>query len=446
MNATVPIACGVLLASLGAAGAAPSEPPPETVSLALADAVARARAHSARLAQLAALEAAAAAGVRGARSGRWPSVDLSASYARNSDVPELAVISPGPPPTRQTIFPNIPDNYRTRAGLTFPLYAGGRISGGIASAEQLREAARRDRDGGAADLVLETTRAYWALVDARESARVLGEAIASYDAHLKEAKNRLDYGLAARNEVLGVQVERDRAELARLGAANRARVANADLVRLVGLPPRAQVDPTEPLAAPPVPDADLESLVETALSGRPEVAALRARVAAADSSVRVARSAALPQLGFAAGYDYARPNSRILPLTDEWNDTWSVGVSLSLNAFDGGRVAAAVAQARAQADAQRHQLEDLTRGIRLEVTGRLLDLETARVQVGVAERALVAAKENVQVLSDRYREGVSPSFELLDAETQALTAGLDLTLANTQLRVAMASLDRAVGR
>jgi outer membrane protein TolC len=82
----------------------------------------------------------------------------------------------------------------------------------------------------------------------------------------------------------------------------------------------------------------------------------------------------------------------------------------------------------------------------LEVTGRFLDLETARVQVGVAERALVAAKENVQVLSDRYREGVSPSFELLDAETQALTAGLDLTLANTQLRVAMARLDRAVGR
>jgi len=441
----VALGCALLLAAFGAAGPAPAEPSSETVPLTLPDVVARARAHSARLAQLADLEAAAAAGVRGARAARWPSVDVSASYARNSDVPELTLVSPGPPPTRQTVFPNIPHTYRARAGLNLPLYAGGRISAGITSAQQLRDAAARDREGGEADLVLETTRAYWSLVAARESARVLAEAIVSYEAHLTEARNRLDFGLAARNEVLLVQVERERAELSRLEAANRARVANADLVRLAGLPPGAQVEPTEPLAAPPPPDAEIDSLVETALSGRPEIAAMRARIAAAASSVQVARSAGRPQLGFSAGYDYARPNARILPLRDEWNDTWSLGVSLSVTAFDGGRTAAAVAQARAQADAQRHQLEDLAGRIRLEVTGRALDLETARAQVGVAVRALAAAKESVQVLGDRYRQGVSPSFELLDAETRALTAGLDLTLATTQLRVAMASLDRAVG-
>ncbi len=47
---------------------------------------------------------------------------------------------------------------------------------------------------------------------------------------------------------------------------------------------------------------------------------------------------------------------------------------------------------------------------------------------------------------DRYREGVIPSSELLDAETALLRAGLDQTSAATQVRIALASLDRAVGR
>jgi outer membrane protein TolC len=41
---------------------------------------------------------------------------------------------------------------------------------------------------------------------------------------------------------------------------------------------------------------------------------------------------------------------------------------------------------------------------------------------------------------------VSPSSDLLDAETRLLRAGLDETLATAQLEVARAQLDRAVGR
>jgi outer membrane protein TolC len=275
--------------------------------------------------------------------------------------------------------------------------------------------------------------------------RVLRESIASYDAHLKDAQNRFDVGLAARNDLLAVQVERDRAELARLDAENRAVVANANLVRLVDLPPDARVLPRAPAAARP-PLEETEVLVSAALQARPESKALRARIAAADAQARIERAASLPQADAFASYDYARPNSRILPLVDEWNDTWSAGVSVSLKAFDGGRARAAEAQARARADAARHELRDLEQRIRLEVTTRRADLSTAGAALDVAERNLVAAQESVKVETDRYREGVGASADLLDAETRRLRAGLDLTLATTDIQVARAGLDRAVGR
>ncbi len=162
--------------------------------------------------------------------------------------------------------------------------------------------------------------------------------------------------------------------------------------------------------------------------------------------MRVVRSATLPQAGLSAGYDYAKPNTRILPPTDEWKGSWSVGVSLTLTAFDGGRTAAAAAQARAQAESVRRQLEDAERRVRLEVTSRVLDLGAARSGVAVAERNLEAAGENVRVSRDRYREGLVPSSELLDAETALLLAGLDRTSAATALQLARAHLKRAVGR
>jgi outer membrane protein TolC len=432
----------VVLAALRVAGEEPMAPEP--VRLSLAEAIERARAASPRLGALAAYERAADAGLRGAKAQRLPSLGLAAGYSRNSNVPEFVTNVPGEGET--VIFPNLPNQGYARATLGLPLYTGGRIAGEVAAGEAQRTAARLDRSAGDRDLVLETTRAYWQLVAERESARVLGEAIAAYESHLTDARNRYDAGMAARNEVLAVQVERDRAELARLSAENAAAVAEADLVRILDLPAAARIEPTSDGAGAEAPVADAATLVAVALEARPELGALRARVSAADASVRTARSAALPHANLQGSYDYANPNQRIFPLEGVWRDTWSVGASVTWNAFDGGRTKAATAQAQALADAERLALQDQERRIRLEVTSRVLDVRTAAAALAVAERNVEAAQENVRVNQDRYKEGVSLSSDLLDAETQLLSAGLDRTRSETRLLVARASLERAVGR
>ena len=443
-----PAAAGAVAAPPpGAAGMGPDAsgaPAPASLELGLGGAIERARAASPRLNRLRALESAADAGVRGARAARLPQVDLLAGYTRYSDVPELTIPQPGAP--ARTIFPNLPDNFRSRLGLSVPLYTGGRLAGLVDAAEQERLAAGKDLDAGGADLVLETTLVYWNLVTARENARVLQEALASYDAHLTDARNRQQFGLAAANETLAVEVERDRAELGRLQSLNDAEVANADLLRLLGLPPGTRVKATEPLALPAPPSQSLEDLVQAAYLARPERSALEARVAAAAAAVRAERAARLPQASLSAGYDYANPNRRILPPEAIWEDTWDVSLNLSFSVFDSGRAAAAVARSAARLEAARQDVEDLDRRIRLEVTARHLDLQTAAAAVQVAGRGLESAAENRRVSQDRYRQGVLPSSDLLDAEVALLRAGLNRTEALTRQRLAIASLERAVGR
>lgn len=412
--------------------------------LTLDDAIARARDTSARLASFSALSRAAAEGVRGAGAGRRPDLDLAASYTRNSNVPELVLAIPGAPP--RTLFPNLPDVWRTHAGARLPLYTGGRVDSEIAAATQMERATASDRAAAASDLTSETHIAYVNVLFARENARVLGEAVATYEAHLKDARNRQDLGLAASHETLAVSVEREQAELARLQSENGAAVALANLLRLVGLPAgtRVELDPA-PEAAASATDGT-EELAKRAAESRPEVESLRARIRSLEATEKVARSSSRPQAGLEAGFDYTNPNQRYVPWEAKFRHSWSVGVGVNWKVLDGGRSSASAAQARAQADALRAQLSDLESRIRLEVTTRRLELDTALAGRAVARRGIEAARDGVRVARDRYKEGVLSSSELLDAETRLLRAELDASLTEARIQIAIANLARAAGR
>ena len=432
-------------------GAPGSHPAAEgTYRLSVSEALDLARRESPRLGQLDAYASAARETAREAHAGRAPSIDLSAGYTRLSNVPAYS-IAPGPFAAPIVISPNLPDNWHSRLSVGVPLYTGGRLSGAVEAAERQARAASLDRLTGAMDLDLEAVSSYWSLVATRELERVLREGLASYEEHLKDAVNMEKLGLAPRNVVLDVMVQRDRAELNRLRATGASTVAEASLVRLLGLPAGAIVDPSEPLAAPTAPGGDpaaedLESLIEEAGRARPERRALLERIGAAESRVRVERAARLPQASLGGGLDVANPNRRYFPPEEAWHRSWDVSVNLSMNLFDGGRVAAASARASDELTVARLQLTDLDRRIRLEVTSRFVDLRTARDAVEVAVKSLESAAESRRVSFERFRAGVSPSSELLDSENALLRAGLEKTDALANLRIASAALARAVGR
>jgi outer membrane protein TolC len=414
------------------------------MALSLPEALERSKAAAPNLARLRALESAAAASVDEARAARRPGVDLQAGYTRQSNVPEYAV--PQPDGSLEVIFPNIPDNWVLRAQTSVPLYTGGRLTGQREAAEHRRDAATGEVATGTLDILYETTEAYWDLVTARERVRVLTLSLAAYEQHLVDARHRESLGLAPRSEALTVQVERDQAELARVQAENAAAVAEANLARLVDLPPGTPIEPSEPLDGAAAHPEPLETLVEAALAARPERKSLDARRLALEKQADVERAARLPQLLAAAGYDYNDPNRRIVPVQEGWEDSWDVSLRASFQAYDGGRSKAAATRYRSEAEGVAHQLDDFDRRVRLDVTARRLGVDAARRGADVATRAEAAAAEAERIVKDRYLEGVATNAERLDAEVALQRARLDRTAALAQWRVAGARLDRAVGR
>ena len=433
----------MLLLCLAVLAAAPIAAAQETsVRVTLEEAIARGIAESHRLAELQAREEGAAAAAAGRRAAGRPILALHGGYTRTNHVEEFGVAQPGQP--LRIIYPDIPDNYRSRIDLQWPIYTGGRAGALERAARAEHSAAGADRLAARADLQLEITRAFWAVVTAMEAERVLNRSLDSVDAHVRDLRSRLDQGLIAPNEVLTAEAQRSREQVLTIEASNVRAIAEADLRRLLGLDPAGRVEPVamleEPLAGP-----EMSAVVHGAPHQRPERVAMHARVAAAEAREHAVASARLPQFAVNGGYDYGRPNARIFPRVGEWRYSWDLSVNATWTLWDSGRRQAEQAEAAAVTRAAETRVAEFDRQTAFEIRQRRLELQSSRAAIRAAADGVRAATEARRVVLERFNAGVATSTDVLDAELAVLQADLDRTRAHAGARLAEARLARAIG-
>jgi outer membrane protein TolC len=435
----------LLAGVLGTAPAGAQQVPAPAVRLTLGEAQARALDASHRLAEARARESVAQAAFAAREAAARPSISASAGYTRTNHVIEFSVPSPttGLP---RVIYPDVPDNYRTRIDLQWPIYTGGRTDALERAARAEAAAAGADIETARADLRLEVARAFWAVVTARATVTVVEEALERAGVNVSDARERLNAGLVAPNEVASAEAQQARQQMLLVEARNQRDVATAELARLAGLDPSQTVEPAAELTRAETAELSLDALTRAGLAGRPERKALELRISAADLQRAAAAAGKRPSIAIRGGADYARPNPTIFPRADRWDDSWDAGVSVSWSLWDGGRVAADVAQAAGAATAVRERLREFDSVLAVEVRQRSLEISSGMAAVAAADEAIRAAAEARRVVGERYRAGVIAQSEVLDAELVLLQSQLDRTRALANVRLAEARLDRAVGR
>ena len=412
--------------------------------LSLDDARTRAIAASHRLAEARARQSVAEAAVAVRQSSDRPVVALQGGYVRTNHVTEFVV--PGPTGVPRVLFPDAPDNYRTRLDLQWPIYSGGRVDALERAARAEASAVSADVAAAQADLRLETTRAFWALVTARATAEVVERSLARAEAHVRDVRERFTVGLIPPNEVASAEAQQSRQRMLLIEAQNQRALASAELARLIGVDLLQPIDPLDRLDEAALAPRPLTGLVDEARGERNERRALELRIEAADLQRAAAQAGTKPTVAVTGGVDYARPNPHIFPRAERWDDSWDAGVAVTWPLWDGGRARADVAQAAGVAEAARQRLAEFDSVLALEVQQRLLDLDSGRAAIAAAADSVRAATEVQRVVTERYRAGVVTQTELLDADVALLQAELDRTRALAGVRLAAARLDRALGR
>ena len=228
----------VLLLLLVRANAASAQAPP--LRLTVDEAVARGIEASHRLEELSARHDAAQAIEDQRASAERPQLAALGGYTRINHVEEFGV--PNADGGFRVIYPDLPNRTLSRLDLQWPIYTGGRLNALTRAAGAEAEAAGHDRDAARADLKLEITRSFLAVLTARAASDVVRQALERTNAHLTDVRNQLSVGLVPPSDVLTIEAQQAHQRMLSIEAETIFETTSAEFKRLVGLDQGAPVD------------------------------------------------------------------------------------------------------------------------------------------------------------------------------------------------------------
>jgi outer membrane protein TolC len=395
---------------------------------------------------------AAAAGVEQARAGFLPRVDLSEGVTR-SDNPVYAfgaLLNQGRFTSADFAVDrlNHPDpitNWRTNIGGSLPLFLGGRTLLGYQQAQIDLQVAEQGRTRVEQEIIFNVIRAYSGVLLAQEAKTTVDAAVRTAEANLASAEARYEAGVVVASDALAARVRLARLKEEAIAAANQVHLAQAALNEGMGTALDQAHRMTGGLELPLLRYERLEGLEALARERRPDYRQMTLEVERLEKEVTRAKGALLPTLHLLGNYEINNQN-----FGSDGQDSWTVGVILNVNLFNGGADRARIVEAEANHQRIIALRERLGNTIGLEVRDAYLALQTARERVTVARDAVTQAEESLRIVQDRYDAGLTTIVELLDSET-ALTAArtnltralYDATVSQARLEFGLGDLDRA---
>lgn len=434
------------LLSIGAtpagAGAAAAES-----DLSLAEAVALALQTHPALAAADRLAEAAGASLDQARAGFLPRLELSETVTRG-DNPVYAfgsLLNQGRFTAADFALDrlNHPDaitNWRTNLGANLPLFAGGRTRLGVEQAQLAHQAARTGRARTAQEVRFGVIRAYATALLSQEAQATVESAVRTAEANLAAAEARQEAGMVVASDPLAARVRLSRLQQERLAASHQVALSQATLSEAMGLSPGRTHRLAGSLELPPARGEGLEELEGLARQHRPDLAQMTLEERRLAKEIQRAKGSFLPTLHLMGNYEINNHSVAV-----DGQDSWTVGVGLNWNLFNGGGDQARLAEAKAHYYRMGALRERLANAVSLEVREGFLALQTARERVGVARQAVSYATEALRIVRDRYEAGLTTIVELLDSETALTAARTSLTRTIYDAVVGQARLDLSLG-
>jgi outer membrane protein len=212
------------------------------------------------------------------------------------------------------------------------------------------------------------------------------------------------------------------------------------LSRLLNLDPRQTIELGDSLSFFDTPQPETEPSIEAALHERQEWKSLQEQLKAAGYQKKASQNSRLPALNFNGNWAYEGSSSTAgIP-------TYNYEAAVSVPIFTGGRIHAEVVKADLEIQKLEQQQDDLRNQIALDVKTALINLDSARNQVQVANLGVQLSKEEVDQARDRFKAGVANNIEVIQAQDSLARANDNQIAALYRFNQARADFARAVGQ
>jgi len=325
--------------------------------------------------------------------------------------------------------------------LKYNLYNGGRTDAEVARAARDEDSARAQYSRVVQHAVFNVIRAYYATQAAERGLEIARAAATAAEHHAATTRKLVREERTVKSDALTAEVNRAAFSSMRERAATRLRLAKNALSVAMELteaggdfdlsPINMRIDP------PPLPG--LAALLDRAMTQRSDLQALSARLQAAEAAIRSVRAEQGIHVDLIADAALYQDD----PLVNE--SAWRVRGVLRKDLYTGDRIKGKVGAATARHDAVRYEIEARKQQIRGEVRASYEHLRDAMARIALTQGNVARARENVNLIRDRYGEGRTILIDLLQAERALMDAQNEELSAVESLYTAIAGLSLADG-
>jgi multidrug efflux system outer membrane protein len=364
---------------------------------------------------------------RVARADLLPNLSLDPAYTRQR-------YSPNQDPS----FGNITANtFSAPLDLSYEIDLWGRVRRGFESARADAQAALADFYNVLLTLQADVAQNYFALRSLDAEISTVTATVGLRNEQVQLVRSRFEGGIGNDLDVARAETELATTEADAASLAQRRNQLENALAILVGANPSTFRLPANTANNwNPEPPAIPAGLPAELLERRPDVAEAERQLASANARIGVAKGAFFPVLSLTASGGYLSGDIQTL---FNWDSrVWSIGPSLSLPIFAGGRNRANYnrAQAAFEESVARYRQQVLVAFG--DVENSLAGIRYLARQSAAQQRAVAHARRAADLATDRYRSGIVSYLEVVDASREALQAERDnAQLAGQRLNAAV---------
>lgn len=353
-----------------------------------------------------------------------PQAALEQLATQNADLPNVSIVGGGTLSTEVVAS-------RAALSVKWLLLDFGERGAAVDAAKQRLMMANVGFNGTHQKVVFEVTRLFYTLNMAREKVAIAASALRAADTVGQATQARFDHGLATKPEVLQAEQQTAQAafdlEAAR-GAESNARIA---LVESLGIAQPADLKIVK-VTEKPVPAKiaePLDTLIERALSQRPDLVAKLARLRASRAELKKVRAEYYPKVALDAhaGWLDLEVSAEDSPYFGGSDPVYGVGVAVELPIFDGFARANKMRIAESELRSAESELEGARDAVTREVWKAYTDLRVALRKQDSAARLLAAADSAFAASLEAYQQGLGTYLDVVNAQRNLTAArGIDV--------------------
>ncbi|KQV81015.1 type I secretion protein TolC [Massilia sp. Root351] len=295
-------------------------------------------------------------------------------------------------------------------------------------------------------LALRVAQAYFGVLVAEETVRVVQAELAAVRQQRERAQARFDVGQDRITDVQEAQARLDAVTTREVSAQSVLELRRAQFRETTGTPPNQLA----PLAArfvprPPQPAA-LADWQARGAGGSTLVLARQSEQAIANAELSRHSLAGRPTLDLVASYGAKQQRGGLSPLVAPDGDrTASVGLMLNVPLYAGGALDSHQREAVARFGQAELQLAAAQRDVRLQVQEGYLAVTTGVSRVAAQEQALASARSALDATTRGRDVGTRTALDVLDAQQRLFSAELDLVQGRADYLLGRLRLAQAVG-